>query len=84
MTALLSPAVGSSMQSQKEAKLASMNLKSPGLKSGLPASPTACNFSANRPSLNLETSANGYLSPDTANLPSAEGTALRLLLHQCR
>ncbi|KAH9172677.1 hypothetical protein EDB89DRAFT_1905988 [Lactarius sanguifluus] len=31
MTALLSPAVGGSMQSQMEAKLASMNLKSPGL-----------------------------------------------------
>ncbi|KAH9024802.1 hypothetical protein EDB85DRAFT_2179998 [Lactarius pseudohatsudake] len=36
MTALLSPAVGGSMQSQMEAKLASMNLKSPGLKSTMP------------------------------------------------
>ncbi|OSX57166.1 hypothetical protein POSPLADRAFT_1174643 [Postia placenta MAD-698-R-SB12] len=84
MTALLSPAVGSSMQSQMEAKLASMNLKSPGLKSGLPASPTARNFSANRPSLNLETSANGYLSPDTANLPSAGGNDPAATLAQQR
>ncbi|KAI0783417.1 hypothetical protein C8Q75DRAFT_884727 [Abortiporus biennis] len=62
MTALLSPAVGGSMQSQMEAKLAQMSLKSPGLKSNLPASPTARNFSG------------GFLSPDTANnLPSAGG-----------
>lgn len=74
MTALLSPAVGSSMQSQMEAKLASMNLKSPGLKSALPSSPTARNFSANRPSLNLETGINGFLSPDAAaNIPTTGG-----------
>ncbi|KAH9950651.1 hypothetical protein B0H21DRAFT_503283 [Amylocystis lapponica] len=73
MTALLSPAMGSSMQSQMEAKLASMNLKSPALKSGLPASPTARNFSGNRPSLNLETPTNGFLSPDSASLASAGG-----------
>ncbi|KAH9014725.1 hypothetical protein EDB85DRAFT_2295854 [Lactarius pseudohatsudake] len=35
MTALLSPAVGGSIQSQMEAKLTRMNLKSPGLKSTL-------------------------------------------------
>lgn len=54
-----------SMQSQMEAKLASMSLKSPGLKSSLPSSPTARNFSANRLSLNPETTMS-YLSPDTA------------------
>ncbi|TFY58245.1 hypothetical protein EVJ58_g6540 [Rhodofomes roseus] len=73
MTALLSPAVGSSMQSQMEAKLAQMNMKSPGLKSGLPASPTARNFSGNRPNIGVDTNPNGFLSPDTANLPSAGG-----------
>ncbi|KAJ7904814.1 hypothetical protein B0H13DRAFT_2024702 [Mycena leptocephala] len=68
MTALLSPAVGGSMQSQMEAKLAS--LKSPGLKSGLPASPTARNFTqpgapaGNRQSL-IDTP-NSYLSPEAA------------------
>ncbi|KAL0960907.1 hypothetical protein HGRIS_005916 [Hohenbuehelia grisea] len=64
MTALLSPAMGGSMQSQMEAKLAA--LKSPGLKSGLPASPTARNFApGNRQSLALDTTAN-YLSPESA------------------
>src|SRR5882757_9698543 len=43
MTALLSPAIGGSMQSQMEAKLLSMGLKSPGLKA--PPSPTTRNFS---------------------------------------
>ncbi|TFK63142.1 hypothetical protein BDN72DRAFT_803553 [Pluteus cervinus] len=63
MTALLSPAMGGSMQSQMEAKLAT--LKSPGLKSGLPASPTTRNFAANRQSLALDNSSN-FLSPDSA------------------
>jgi hypothetical protein len=70
MTALLSPAVGSSMQSQMEAKLASMNLKSPGLKSTMPSSPSARNFSntanPNRQSLVFD-STSSFLSPDTAN-----------------
>ncbi|KAJ6477146.1 hypothetical protein C8R47DRAFT_1020587 [Mycena vitilis] len=76
MTALLSPAVGGSMQSQMEAKLA--GLKSPGLKSGLPASPTARNFNqsaANRQSL-METP-NNYLSPESAAIgqsPEAAST----------
>ncbi|KIY71817.1 hypothetical protein CYLTODRAFT_368709 [Cylindrobasidium torrendii FP15055 ss-10] len=63
MTALLSPAMGS-MQNQMEAKLA--QLKSPGLKSGMPpaASPTARNF--NRQSLALDPSASNFLSPDSA------------------
>ncbi len=39
MTAFLSPAVGGSMQRQMETKLASMSLKSPGLKSNMPSSP---------------------------------------------
>jgi len=61
MTALLSPAMGGSMQSQMDAKLASM--KSPGLKSGLPASPTARNFTpGNRQSLAIDS----YLSPESA------------------
>ncbi|THH27660.1 hypothetical protein EUX98_g6526 [Antrodiella citrinella] len=59
MTALLSPALGGSMQSQMEAKLANMSLKSPGLKSNLPSSPTARNFSGSH--------LNNYLSPDSAN-----------------
>ncbi|KAJ8523202.1 hypothetical protein ONZ45_g307 [Pleurotus djamor] len=68
MTALLSPAMGGSMQSQMEAKLAT--LKSPGLKSGLPSSPTARSFNAgNRQSLVLDSSSN-FLSPDSAANPS--------------
>lgn len=61
MTALLSPAVGGSMQSQMEAKLASMSLKSPGLKSNLPASPTARNFSGSA------IGGSSFLSPESAN-----------------
>jgi len=75
MTALLSPAMGGSMQSQMEAKLAS--IKSPGLKSGLPQSPTARNFSANRQSLALDNSSN-YLSPDSAVSPSGSDAAATL------
>lgn len=70
MTALLSPAAGGSMQSQMEAKLASMNLKSPNLKSGLPASPTARNFSTGSRELSGLSS---YLSPDSANNLSGAG-----------
>lgn len=62
MTALLSPAVGGSMQSQMEAKLAQMNLKSPGFKSNLPGSPTTRNFSGS-----------SFLSPDAANNVSNAG-----------
>ena len=40
-TALLSPAIGSSMESRMEGKLASMNLKSPGLESNNHSSPSA-------------------------------------------
>ncbi|KAJ3481873.1 hypothetical protein NLI96_g7367 [Meripilus lineatus] len=74
MTALLSPAVGSSMERQMEAKLASMNLKSPGLKSALPASPTTRNFSGSRMSMGVE-SLNNYLSPDSANNLSSNSSS---------
>lgn len=69
MTALLSPAVGGSMQSQMEAKLAQMTLKSPSLKSPMPASPRVFSGSQNRQSLALDTtSSSGFLSPDSAVL----------------
>ena len=58
-----------------EAKLASMSLKSPSLKSGLPASPTTRNFSANRQSLALDSSSN-YLSPDSAAVGSDAAATL--------
>ncbi|CAE7133070.1 unnamed protein product [Rhizoctonia solani] len=64
MTALLSPAVGASMQSQMEAKLASLGLKSPGP----PASPSARSF--NRQSTGPE-----FLSPDSAAVPPSPGGA---------
>ncbi|KAF9468686.1 hypothetical protein BDZ94DRAFT_1304441 [Collybia nuda] len=76
MTALLSPAMGGSMQSQMEAKLA--GIKSPGLKSGLPASPTARNFNAgNRSSLVLDNSSN-FLSPESAANPGGNDAAATL------
>lgn len=76
MTALLSPAMGGSMQSQMEAKLAS--IKSPGLKSGLPSSPTTRNFSAgNRQSLALDNSSN-FLSPESAANPGGQDAAATL------
>lgn len=61
------------MQSQMEAKLANMSLKSPGLKSNLPGSPTARNFSGSH--------LNNYLSPDSANnlaSPSSNDPAVTL------
>ncbi|KAL0574558.1 Flap-structured DNA-binding and RNA-binding protein [Marasmius crinis-equi] len=85
MTALLSPAMGS-MQSQMEAKLAT--LKSPGLKSNLPASPTARSFSntlgsgaGSRQSLIIESPPSNFLSPDSAaNSGSSDPAAT--LAHQ--
>lgn len=74
MTALLSPAVGGSMQSQMEAKLAQMNLKSPGLKSNLPGSPTARNFSTGNVS--------NFLSPDSASLASGGNDPAATLAQQ--
>ena len=97
MTALLSPAMGGtchhlssffvisnaiitgSMQSQMDAKL--VNIKSPGLKSGMPPSPspTARNFNTgNRQSLALDNSSN-FLSPESAanlNVPSDTPAAM--------
>jgi len=82
MTALLSPAMGGSMQSQMEAKLAS--IKSPGLKSGLPASPTTRNFTpGNRQSLILDNSSN-FLSPDSAANPSGQNDSAAATLAQQR
>jgi len=86
MTALLSPAMGKdpvllpvhntrlhvfsgSMQSQMESTLAS--LKSPGLKPGLPVSPSSRNFTGNRQSLILDNSSN-FLSPDSAATPTGQ------------
>jgi hypothetical protein len=64
------------MQSQMEAKLA--GIKSPGLKSGLPASPTARNFNTgNRTSLALDNSSN-FLSPESAANPSGHDAAATL------
>ena len=64
-----------------EAKLASLNLKSPGLKSGLPASPTTLNFNPNRQSLALDNSSN-YLSPDSANVAAGNNDAAATLAQQ--
>ena len=69
------------MQSQMEAKLASMGLKSPGL----PASPSARTFgsSLNRQSVAGEPS--NFLSPDSANVnpgPGGSGDAAATLAHQ--
>lgn len=76
MTALLSPAVGGSMQSQMEAKLAQMTLKSPSLKSPIPSSPRMFSGSQNRQSLALESSS--FLSPDSAVLGSNHDAAATL------
>ncbi|KAF8880396.1 cytochrome P450 [Infundibulicybe gibba] len=72
MTALLSPAMGGSMQSQMEAKLAS-----------LPASPTTRSFAPGaRQSLALDpatvasaTAGNAFLSPDSAAGPAQDAAA---------
>lgn len=61
------------MQSQMEAKLASMNLKSPGLKSTLPASPTARNFSNGM---------NNFLSPDSATIAAGSNDPAATLAQQ--
>ncbi|KAH9020229.1 hypothetical protein EDB85DRAFT_2120823 [Lactarius pseudohatsudake] len=84
MTALLSPAVGGSMQSQMEAKLASMNLKSPGLKSTMPGSPSARTFNTsatNRQSLAFDSSSS-FLSPDAANTVGNPSDAAAKLAQQ--
>lgn len=78
MTALLSPAIGGSMQSQMEAKLAQMTLKSPALKSPMPASPRVFSGSQNRQSLALDTTSSGFLSPDSAAMGSSNDAAATL------
>ncbi|KAG2102274.1 uncharacterized protein F5147DRAFT_655108 [Suillus discolor] len=78
MTALLSPAIGGSMQSQMEAKLAQMTLKSPALKSPMPASPRVFSGSQNRQSLALDTTSSGFLSPDSAAMGSGSDAAATL------
>ena len=71
------------MQNQMDAKLA--NIKSPGLKSGMPPSPspTARNFNAgNRQSLALDNSSN-FLSPESAaNLNVPNDTPAAMLAQQ--
>ncbi|TRM56937.1 hypothetical protein BD626DRAFT_516901 [Schizophyllum amplum] len=87
MTALLSPAMGS-MQSQMEAKLASMSMKSPGLKSTFPSSPTSRSFNTgpsggagNRQSIVLEHPSN-FLSPDVAANQVGQDSAAATLAQQ--
>ena len=84
MTALLSLAVGGSMQSPTEAKLASMNLKFPGLKSNMPSSPSARTFNTsatNRQSLAFDSSSS-FLSPDSANSVGNPSDAAATLAQQ--
>ena len=73
------------MQNQMEAKLAQLSLKSPGLKSNMPSSPSARNFSAplNRQSLALDTG-NNFLSPDAAAMGSPSGHDAATTLAQQR
>ncbi|KAI5989114.1 hypothetical protein EDD15DRAFT_2389184 [Pisolithus albus] len=84
VTALLSPAVGGSMQSQMEAKLAQMTMKSPSLKSPLPASPRVFSGSQNRQSLALDTTSSGFLSPDSAALGTNNDAAATLAQQRAR
>ncbi|KAG8880400.1 hypothetical protein FRB97_000872 [Tulasnella sp. 331] len=84
MTALLSPAVGSSMQSQMDARLASMGLKSPGL----PGSPAVRSFSAGSGPAGVSTrqsvggaDPSSFLSPESAN-NNAGGDAASTLAQQ--
>lgn len=78
MTALLSPAVGTSMQAQMDAKLASMGLKSPGL----PPSPAVRSFSAGSgpPGSGAATrqslgGGGDFLSPESANNATGNATS---------
>ena len=65
------------MQSQMEAKLAQMTIKSPSLKSPMPSSPRVFSGSQNRQSLALDSSS-GFLSPDSAALGSNNDAAATL------
>ena len=84
MTALLSPAVGGSMKSQTEAKLASMNRKSPGLKSNMPRSPSTRTFitSATNHQLLAFDSCSTFLFPDSANSVGNPSDAAATLAQQ--
>ncbi|KAH7926490.1 hypothetical protein BV22DRAFT_1104307 [Leucogyrophana mollusca] len=66
-----------SMQSQMEAKLAQMSLKSPSLKSPMAGSPRVFSGNANRQSLALDTSSS-FLSPDSAALGTGNDAAATL------
>lgn len=66
-----------SMQSQMEAKLAQMTIKSPSLKSSMPSSPRVFSGSQNRQSLALDSSS-GFLSPDSAALGANNDAAATL------
>ncbi|KAI9429122.1 hypothetical protein BJY52DRAFT_1200660 [Lactarius psammicola] len=85
MTALLSPAVGGSIQSQMEAKLVDMNLQSPRLKSAMPGSPSARTFT---PALTRTVkshafdSKSSFLSPHTANPVGNLNNAAATLVQQ--
>ncbi|KAH9012279.1 hypothetical protein EDB85DRAFT_2159186 [Lactarius pseudohatsudake] len=77
MTALLSPAVGGSMQSQMEAKLANSKSTMPGF-----PSPRTFNTSAtNRQSLAFDSSSS-FLSPNTANTVGNPSDAAASLAQQ--
>jgi hypothetical protein len=72
-----------------EAKLASMSLKSPGLKSNMPSSPSTRNFTApvsqNRQSLAVESTSSNFLSPDSAaQIASPSGNDAAATLAQQR
>lgn len=94
MTALLSPGMGGSMQAQMEAKLLSMGLKSPALKT--PASPSARNFStgpaanANSSGANANNSnsnsgsGNNFLTPDAALASPSPDAAATLAQQRAR
>ncbi|KAH9023062.1 hypothetical protein EDB83DRAFT_2658739 [Lactarius deliciosus] len=87
MTALLSLAVGASMPSQLEAKLASMNLKSPRLKFTMPGFPSirTFNISATNPQSLAFDSSSSFLSPDTANtIGNLSDTATMLTQHRAK
>ena len=79
----LSPAVGGSVQSQMEAKLVSMNLRSPRLKSHMPSFPSTrtINTSAmNHQSLVFDSSSS-FLSPDSANFVGNPSDPAMTLAH---
>ena len=85
MTALQSLVVkGSIMQNQMQAKLASMNLKSPGLKSNMPSSPSTLTFNTSAtncqsPKFDLSSP---FLSPYSTNSVGSSSDAATTLAQQ--